>query len=213
MAFAYPTSTDLQALLDGAGVSYGSTDLTGAIQSATEEFERRTGWIPFGTDVVDRTLWFDPPAWGSFGCVLSLRYGLQSLTSLTVGIATDGSGGTVLTQGVDFRLAPYDGGQDKKPYTKIEFINLPYGTPKSIKVIGKFGYTSTLKADVKNAILGYAASQVMQDLVGSTGSVKREKQGPVEIEYDVSAGQNTIDRYSKAFDKICRQLTAPWRML
>jgi hypothetical protein len=215
MAFAYPTTTDLTQVLTAAGVEASGYDLQGALDAASLEFERVTGWVPFGKDANDRTVFYNPPKLGTFGCVLELQRGLLSLTSLTMACNFDGTGGTALTQGTDFllqRVDGYEGGTDNRPWTEIRFINSPVGyAARSLKVIGKFGFTDTIPADVKQAILNMAAASVVINFQGASGAIFREKQGPVEIQHDATAGRSTIDRWMNTAKRTTNLYRAPWR--
>jgi hypothetical protein len=201
----WPTSTDLGDFLTAAGYDYGSADLDLAIGEAVEEWEKRTGYKPFLRDSSDQTLYFDPPGAGSFGCVLDVRH-LLTLTSLSYGLEEDGTGGTAMAQGTDFVMLPYDGGANETPWTHVRFLSNPYGGARSIKVVGKRGYSSTCPDDVFKAILKKAAASVVMDLrVGHPGEATSVKQGPVEFQYGSEAGRGTVDRFNNDFDRAVRR--------
>jgi hypothetical protein len=202
----WPTSTDLGDFLTAAGYDYGSADLDLAIGAAVYEFERRTGWKPFIRDAADYTAYYDPPYVGSFGCILSLKYPLLTLTSLSYGLEEDGTGGTAMTQGTDFVMEPYDGGTDEKPWTGVRFLTYPYGLSRSIKVIGKRGYSESCPYDVYQAILRKAAGMVAVNLTaGAPGEAASVKQGPVQFQYSAEAGRGTVDRFNSDFDGVVRR--------
>ena len=210
MPYSYPSSSDVSTFLTSIGVSVGSYDCAGALASAIAEWEFRTGWEPFARDSADRTEFFDPPDYGSFGIRLFLRRGLLSLTSLTIGCELNGTGGDALTSGVDYVLLPYYGGVDGKPYTSIEFVNQPLGRQRSVKIIGKFGYTNSANAEVSGVIIQRAAQSCLEDLAGASGSLKKIEQGPVTLEYDTTAGRATVDRWEKNFYAAVRRYRGPW---
>lgn len=201
---SYPSTSDLQAFVgtipdlevDGAYL------LAQPLADAIEAWEEGTQWIPYIKDSVDRTLRFDPPARGSFGCVLDLQRGLLALTSVTAGLAYDGSGGSTYTENVDFKLWPYDGGVSGKPWTQIHFRTIPYGEEGSLKVIGRFGKVDSCPDQVKLAIMSYAAAVLIEPALGALGSMKSVKQGPVEYQY------GSTDAAGKASSTAARLMNA-----
>jgi hypothetical protein len=197
---AFPTGNDLGAFLTAGGLAHSGVDLDGLVASATDEFERRTGWIPFEKESADYADRYDPPACGSFGQAIELRQGLLSLTSLTVGMGMDGSGGNVLTEGTNFLLYPYDGGVDGRPWRRIEFVYGVGGLRRSIKVLGKRGFSTECPAGVFAAILHRAAGLAIIDLsAGKSGDLSQVTQGPVTFKYDLQYS-STVQRYQKEFD-------------
>jgi hypothetical protein len=96
--------------------------------------------------------------------LLELDNGLLAVTSLTSGLFADASGddagGTVRVEHVDFDLYPVNSLQMKRPYEWIEFAWSVYGTRRSIKIVGAFGYCRVLPENVWRAILGGAACKL-----------------------------------------------------
>lgn len=203
---SYPVLADLQSFLTAGGVAFGDTDLASALSGAVTEFESRTGWSPFVREATDGTQHSDPPTSGTYGCVLDLESPILSLTSLSCGVGEDGTGGTAMVQGTDFVLLPYGGGTDRKPWTQVRFSSAPYGGARSIKVVGKRGYSSVCPDDVRQAILRKAAASIIQDLAaGQAGDATEISQGPVTYRYDATAGRGTVDRYANDFEQTVRR--------
>ena len=181
-----------------------------AIAAAIRDWERETGWSPFIKDAVDRTEWYDPPRAGSFGCILDLRKGLLSSTSIVIGCQPDGTGGTVAVNSVDFLYGPYDGGLSENPYTELRFLRVPYGGPRSIKIVGRFGYADDCPEDAYQAILFRAAAMALPIAGGPSGSMRRVKQGPVEYEFDTTAGRDTRTLFMNEFSAAASDRRGAW---
>ena len=67
----------------------------------------------------------------------------------------------------DYRLAPYNAVALKQPYTAIEFVTNRWGQARSIRITGRWGYTTLLSDDVWMAILQYGANFGWGSLAGS----------------------------------------------
>lgn len=208
----YPTEVNLQSYIEAMGLTAPpSARLSAALAQAVRQWESATGWAPFLKDSVDRTVYFDPPRVGSFGCILSLDRGLLSLTSVKVGVEADRTGGTTVTQGVDFLMLPADGGTDEKPWTDIQFLtNLPYFLPQSVQVVGKFGYATACPSDASEAILAYATAKLMPVIQGGNGPLKRVKQGGIEEEYSTEAGCDAGSQLMQFWADAVADRRGPW---
>lgn len=208
----YPTSADLTQFLQGIpGFEIPAAfDADQAMAAAIREWESQTGWSPFLKDEIDRTVWFDPPRPGSFGCALDLKRGLLATTSIVIGCELDGAGGTAATNSVDFLYDPYDGGISGSPYTQLRFLRVPYGGPRSIKVVGRFGCVDDCPADVAFALLSCAAAMALPIAGGPTGGMRRVKQGPVEYEFDTTAGRDTRTLFQAQFSAMVAAWRGPW---
>ena len=181
-----------------------------AMATAIREFESSTGWDPFIKDATEKTHFYDPPRLGSFGCMLDLRRGLLETTSIVIGCEPDGSGGRVAVNSEDFVYAPYDGGLSGQPYTELEFLRVPYGGRRSIKIVGRFGCVSDCPEDVAFALLSRAAAIALPIAGGPAGSMRRVKQGPVEYEYDTTAGRDTRSLFLAEFASAVNNWRGPW---
>lgn len=173
----WPSTTDISNLLSAGGLTstdWGSFSLANARLEAIAEWERLTNWKPFKVDTNDVTRYYDPPGpnqranfgypyWGIRGGsnVLYLDAGLLSLTSLYVGYISDAQPGTELTLNTHFRLAPYNAVLMENPYTQIEFYAKHFGRERSIRIIGKFGYWTSIPDDAFTAVLNRAAWSVL----------------------------------------------------
>lgn len=188
----YPFSNDLAYYLLSQGLTTDAAldglSLSGKAAAAAAEWERATGWFPFLGGVSNEARYFDPPAEGRY---LGLNAGLLSLASLAYGVATDGSGGTVMAQGQGFRLLPMNTAGRGLPAEAVEFLaggygggwpysgigsavpgglsfgaGAAYGRAGSIEVIGQWGRQSALTDDVWQAILQKAAALCMPQIMG-----------------------------------------------
>lgn len=162
MPSAFPTISAVTTFLQEAGFLSGSlpTSLAGVADSAKEEWERDSGFMPW-IGQADLTRYFDPPV----GYILDLNGGLASLTTLTIA-------GQGLTEGQDYYLEPVNA-FPLAPWTYIRFAYNVYGEAQSIEVTGKWGYrvagSNAVPQDVYDAVLRRAASKALAVLSGSSG--------------------------------------------
>lgn len=187
---AYPTTTDLSALLTDTGVTTPANyDLAGALNSAIAEIERLTGRKFVGSD--DQTKRYDPPT------VIGTAQFVEIVDSRSISEVRadyDGTNSTLLTEWRDYILHPQN---SDRPYEAIEFIVPKYGR-YSILVTADEGW-SAVPADVADAILKRAAADVLEQVGGVSGVVSQERLGDAQVTYAVANGQSTIDRYNTAF--------------
>lgn len=186
---AYPTEADLQAFLIAAGISAEAPSGVGTYASgAAEEWEMKTGYKPFLADSADSTEYFDGPA---PSCYLDLRGGYVSITSLATGITATDTTGTVQTVNSDY-FPVYSG----DTIVGIDF-NAPLFGKRTIKIVGKRGYSASIPDEVYNAILQKAAADCAPYLTG-LGDLKSIKQGPVEYQFN----ESSLKLWASAFDRL-----------
>jgi hypothetical protein len=169
----YPTHLDLDVFLASRGLSCSDltkTDKRAAIARAIRKWEHDSGWRPFLANEEDETRIIDGPE----GRMIFPTFGILSLTSFSID-------GTDYVADTSYWLQSRWG--DDGPYTAIEFDGYITGARRAVELVGKFGYTLTLPEDVKDALLSYAAWGLYAQITGIDGELKREKQGPVEFEY------------------------------
>lgn len=185
---AYPTGYELRAFLISNGLiapnANESLDCDSLIQAAVAQWEGDTGWYPFlGDSETISTRYYDVPD----GRLLELESGLLFLSGVSIG-------GSLLGIGDDsplFSLFPAN--TNGKPHTaiKFEYSLCSHDYPsRSIAVQGSWGYTFTLQADVKNAILSLAAMNAATFLSTATGSITQIKQDDVQISYASTTSGN-----------------------
>lgn len=190
---AYPAEADVEALLSGAGVTVPSgLDVDPYIYAAIEEWEELTRQRPFLGETADRVYTYDPPGPNRFGerrggaKILVLDRGFVSITTVKTGVSTTDAG-TALTLGTDYRLEPVNAVRDLVPYTAIHFTQYQWGSPQSITVTGKAGWSAALTAEAWNAIRELAASGVVRALrEGFASEPLIWSEGDVSEHYDVT---------------------------
>jgi hypothetical protein len=175
---AYPDETALQAFLVASGVvSTAPTGVSDYIDGAAEEWERLTGFQPFLGASADASFYFDGP---SPLCYLDLRGGFVSITSLATGITATDDTGTAQTVNQDWFAVTNPSGT----IIGIDF-NGPFSGKRTVKIVGKRGYSASIPDEVYTAILQKAAADCAVYLTGQ-GDITRMKQGPVEYELNES---------------------------
>lgn len=176
---AMPTGLDLQERLVAAGIvsnplatseTFTRYDLWAG--AAKADWEKRTGRVPFVVDAADATRYYDPPgpharggwpnAWVGGSHLLELDNGLVSCTSLTIGYSPSAPG-TVLTVNVGYWLKPVNAALNGRPSEWIEFSSPQWGYPRSIVIVGKWGYPS-VPDDVFGAVLDRALALALTEL-------------------------------------------------
>lgn len=172
----YPNGADLaawmvaQKLLTEVPEDLAAQD--GAIAAAASAFEADVGWGPFLAGPSETRL-LDGPG----GFRLDLPTAALSVTAVAIG-------GAPLVPNVDFFLEnPVPGG----PYRTLSFAGFVPRFRRLVSVTGTFGYCLSVPADVRLALLSHAAAGFSTDTMES-GAVKTMKAGPVEYDYEVSAG-------------------------
>lgn len=171
--------SSLEAFLVQAGtVTTGELSsglLDSLVAGALADLERDTGWKPFLA--ATRTLSFDGPVTGRWYVPGT---GLLSVASLTLD-------DDALTEGTNFVLRPEVCKVTGLPYRWIDFDRVS-GTTNGLEITGSFGRQTTLSDDVVAALHAHAGSLYLTQVEGSSGAgvVKREKQGPIEYEYDTA---------------------------
>lgn len=188
---AYPADTDLREYLrslrlfdaDEEDAVFGALRLDQRIREAVAEWERATGYQPFLAAGAATERPFDPPGPPSSagltrggGRVLDLAAGLATFTSLVVGVTATTPAGTALTRNTDFWLYPLDAEAEGRPWDRVEFASLQTGAPNSVRITGRWGWSTTVPDDAWGAILvGGAlrcANQIGLAVSGGTYSVR-----------------------------------------
>lgn len=204
----YPTAADLATFLTANGLTVpADLDESKYIASAIQEFERRTGFVPFFVDALtaEKALYFDAPlpsySWLNLGC------GMTSISEVKTGLGLDGTGGTVLTLGTEYLTHPENALTLGKPLLALEFLNYIGTGRRSIKVTGRVGYTTDLGnfPEVYQGILEKAAAMELVAAMQGYSTIASVKQGPIEVDYDVEAGRSKIDRWNNEFDLLVRR--------
>jgi hypothetical protein len=186
----YPHAAALISYASSMGLLLASQPMAAqwageAADSASAEWERRSGYVPFLGATQDR--FFDPPQ----DCrLVPLGAGLLSLTSLNAGVGPDGTGGTALALGLNFRLSPSNAPASGQPYEMIEFLSAGYGGTAmwpyggawggfgpaagfglgangragSLRVSGTWGRQSSLSDDVYRAVLALGLLTALPEL-------------------------------------------------
>lgn len=178
----YPTAGNLEDYIRSLGVLNPATatdaiyamNLNAKVAAVKADWEGRTGWRPYVGET--QTRYYDPPGPNRSGFlrgggrVLVLDAGLLSVTNLRTGYAAqDGeSSGTVLTLGTDFWLADsageYNAAAQGLPWECIEFPVPQVGAPRSIRIEGLWGRTTTLEDDTWQVLLKQGAYLCYQEL-------------------------------------------------
>lgn len=135
-----PVDNDIRDFVANAGVTMPSTfSWAGYGEAAQNEWESRTGRIPFLEDTADVARVYNPPghkpAMGAHGGgeqVLPLGAGLLVCTSVTVNSA--------VLPTTDYHLMPLNAAVKGKPYEWIEFDYPIWGLRGTVSVLGRWGY-------------------------------------------------------------------------
>jgi hypothetical protein len=216
MQTAMPTGVDLSRFIEGAGLTIpnGYLDLDGAVYSAIEEWEERTGYAPFFTPATDpTTARYYSPADITIAPngqpVLELGAGLVSVSYLIVG-ETPNDPGTNLAQGTDYVLCPVNAPAKQKPFTYITFIS-PFAMfgnvgpmyPNSIHIAARWGYWTSVPEAAWRAILCGAAARLAPQLsLAIRDGVARWTEGDVSNDYG-SGGylQSQVTNWREEFER------------
>ena len=210
---AMPVATDLTSFLAGANLmdtvpsgDVAELDYAGAVIAGLAAWEDATGFVPFEAAAADVTRYYTPHHTN----VLDLAGGVTAaLTSLTVGCSTT-STGTALTVNQDYWLRPLNAIATSRPATWIEFAARQSGLPRSIVVVGKFGWcvAATIPDDAWRAVLLASALTLTPqlDALQSRGMLKKLTEGDVTYEYNLAG-------LREAWSKSLAATTARYRRL
>lgn len=161
-AVEFKSFLTLAGLLTDANVSLENLlDLEDLIAAAVERWNEATGYVPFlSTGDAQEIRTFPSPFPARILDLAPYQGGLVGFTSLTVGVTSTISSGTVYTTDYHFRLLPRDAAQRKKPWTQIEFLYSP-GSPwdGEVDIKGEWGYCTeaNLPRSVRRAVMAMAA--------------------------------------------------------
>ena len=194
---AAPTTTDLTNFLTTIGVTAsGSADLSSLLTSATQEFEEKTGRQKFEGDSSTTAIRYTlpMPTGKSIRLVIADCWAITEVRTFYSGSGT----GTVLAEYDDYMARPYQYAQISRPVEAIDFVTLPSVQPGSILITGKLGYASSMPKSVFEAILSRAASQLLIQQAGESGTVAEEKQGDRNVKYSTD---DTVTRFRGVFDR------------
>lgn len=147
------------------------------IAKAQGQWTHDTGWDPFIASDEDEERVIDGPE----GRIIFPSFGIVSLTSLSIS-------GRSLTEDTDYWLQHKRG--TSGPYTAIELNGYATGERRSVTMVGRFGYALEWPATAIDAIYALAAHGLYPIITGLDGDIRREKQGPIEIEYQSRSGQD-----------------------
>lgn len=180
---AYPTYLDLKAYLKSNGIEVcGDVSVLAykrAIEMAIINWERDTGWYPFNA-TTSETRTIDGPE----GSLIFPQFGIITVTALTIG-------GVALTVNEEYWLQHQ---LPNGPYMAIELAGYATGERRSVAITGTFGYAATTPTGAIEAILAHAAHALYPALTGLEGDIAKEKQGPVEFEYQKPANGEYVGK-------------------
>jgi hypothetical protein len=156
---SYPTAANLVSYLAEMGVTVPSGTAGGRIAAVVSEFERQTGWVPFVGVATPEARIYDAP-FGIAGVFsLHLEGGIYDITGLTVEFL-DYQGNWTVQPAADYVLrswVPVAG----SPVVIIGLKRLPVPRYQSVRVTGRWGYHANCPADVFQAMLDKAASDIL----------------------------------------------------
>jgi hypothetical protein len=202
---AWPTGTALRDFLAGANIVASPPagdalliDYDGAADAALERFEDQTGYHPFMAAAADATLYYTPDRTD----VLDLEGGVAAaLTSLTVGYSPT-STGTALTVNEDYWLMPLNAIVEGRAANYIRFGAVQHGLPRSIVVVGKFGFcaNAAIPEAAYQTVLYLAALEVAPQVQAmlSSGGLTKLTEGDVTYEYGAGALIETWNRRARS---------------
>lgn len=182
----FPTGAELAQFLVDAGVLAsvpGDLDLYESIAEQSRlEFERDTGWSPFLA--TGETRYWDPNG----TTLLDPGVGILSVACLELG-------GEEQTLNSDYWLLPYNG----FPKTLIRFASPLAGEPRSVSIVGTFGYASEIPQDAYRAVITHGAALATAVLYGSGGLKSEVQEGDVRYKIDTEAGRSQVDRWASQY--------------
>ncbi len=181
----WPTVAEVTTRLGEAGIASAdipsSTSLQRSIDAAIKRFKNISRFFPFLSTGTEETRRFSPPESG----VLKLKAGLLTLTSLTTHNYPNATA-TTLTVNEDFWLMPEDAAEKEEPYRWIEFRRWQHGLPRSIALVGKWGFSLTVPDDAWEAVMQLALAHALRLKSSAvSGGMSSWMEGNVQETYGV----------------------------
>ena len=197
-----------QFLVDAGVLSKSVDDPTAEFSvytgAAVEEFQRRSGWVPFD-EVAPSNWYFDPPIDSpenvSKEVVLELGNGFTTISEVRTGVSASDDNGTLLTSGTDYDLLPYNAARYSRPFEAILFKVSPGTVNRSIKIVGTPGFQASIPDDVYQAVLERAAALALPRVQQAVGQATEVKQGPVTVKYATDEHQDRLSLWNDNFER------------
>lgn len=216
---AYPTKAECLALFTEVGITLptglGADQLEYYRFAAIDDFEIQTQ-RPFLADASATQLLFDPPGpndrWIVKGGSKRLMLGCSfaTITEVRVGVTADDTG-TVLTEGVDYRTLPLNSAALLQPITEIEFFITQFGEAGSIRITGRRGYWTSIRANVWQAIRELTCAKA------AIGLREQFSQGYMEMKLGDEGARRSIellqkygDSWLKSAKSVIANLVSAW---
>ncbi len=222
MPAAFPTATEARAYLNSLGLvttaQVTAMDVESRVLAARAAFEESTGWYPFLAGGSDTSRQYDPPGPNDRAAVsgvlkggariLELEAGLTQAPTTLVTSYSPTFAGNALTHQTDFWMLPANADLRSKPFTAIEFVVPQWGSPRSIRITGRFGYQTTVPDLAWNAVLQQVAFLCAPELAGkvSAGILSYTEGGITERYSDDALGG-----YVKQWQETWRRAVGTYR--
>jgi hypothetical protein len=203
----WPTTAELTTRLTEAGITAPSTaTMQAVINAGIQRFEAMTRFFPFLSTGSDETRRFTPPQ-SSF---LKLKAGLITLTSLTTHVSPSSSG-SALTVNEDFWLMPEDAAERGEPYRWIHFRSWQHGQPRSLVLVGKWGFGLTVPDEAWEAVMQLALAQVLRLSASEvSGGMSSWMENNVQESY---AGGDPFSKQIAGYEAYARDVAMAFRRL
>ena len=170
---AYPVDSDYTTFFTNSGQplpsGYSATGV-GAMVSAM--FEQALGLVPFLQDASPSLRYYNPPGvspnnrtsglapYGG-GRILNLDAALVSASSIVSVVVS----GQSMVFNTDYVLKPQNAQANKRPYTRINFLNPVWGQANSIIINAQWGAQAALSEDVWQGLLRWGGSIIAKDVL------------------------------------------------
>lgn len=189
---AAPTTADVEAFLEAGGITLSAAaqaQLSPCLESALDEWERRTGWVPFIAATQTRKYDTD----GSSSLVLDNAI----VSDYTVTLDT-----TQLVEGTHYELRPYNHSRKREIY----FYSAPSAGIRRVEVQAKFGYSADWPDDAKQAVIVRAAALMIENqqaskAFASGGAVSEVAVADVKVVYGDYGSESAIYGWMNLFDQ------------
>ena len=209
---AWPTDGDLYSFITlTLGLTLASSGvLAGLTSAAVNEFEMLTGRTPFLSATSASSGYFDPPGamshsfqypWKGGGKILELDSGYTQIDAVVTGHTVDNTG-QVLDITRQCRFLPLNYADKNLPIDAIEFPFPIWGSSSSVVIVGKRGYSSTIPADVWQAVLARASSRFAPQLtILISGGASELSEADVKVKFGGSSGSYFIQAQATQWDQ------------
>lgn len=186
------TYSDVVAAFAAQGLTCSDAEAGLCLNAAIADWESRT-YSPF-VNSASGDWYFDMPCErGRYEFKTTV---FSTVTAVRVGLSPTDTSGTLLVEGTDYELWPYNHTNMDLPVKALVFYYDYYRWPRfprGMKITGVAGWATTYPDDAWLAIRDMAMAHGLLRVIQGVSTLSEEQQGPVKVQYDTAKGHSKIE--------------------